>query len=780
MKINEAVAYDKQIWEDIAQIPSTGTQDRYLSLVEQTGEYHEAQVGITGLARLYAGINGLLISKQLNIDPSDIPASNPDTEMESVKVLAKEDIADQFCEPLEDWDNNPYYLEVMPISKEDISRDIDDIYKKYSQIKKDTRTLTRNLGPKKASKVINRESKYLNQIFYDQDGKHVLQLISLESINLLFQEVYTRQNDQTRQQSERDLYTEIGQNMLKSAEKYIADHADELVKNKQFLKELILEYAIGDMFGNEYFDVSEHFLLSYYSSISSPEQAVERGEAILEAVTNLYMSRLAICFRTFKLLLNGNDFFQEVPYIENLIAACESYHKPELQSRAILLSQYPMKYFYSNVGYNLSDTRNFTKLLTVKRSSQIELLNRRTKEEGMRVDPNYSEKARLFIEDREKILEVTEVYGNGSLTEEAYDQYIAMVGEPGPEFNIVFGSTNKLKQDYEENIGLTYILGDPKVGILIFNDRYSLDFVFKTDLSVEEKLDKRRKLTEQIIQMRSSLNPESSYLTEIVASLEPNEYKDKLPFVLRPSRIAIGSFSHDLSSVNGGVYLRKRTLYDNEHTSPLTDFEFSGFKTNLVLPQLSESLKHIDQYKTRFIPRRGIEVVINDQNIIKSGLSKLIIRATGINRLAVFATIHNVKRTFQIKDNHFFNKNGFQLIPDQTENSNLFSCYIMSAISAWMCRPKIETNEGVVVEGGHNSPIKGGYFSYLRIREHDGYRYKRNDVQWYLCAEEKGLDLDQENIRLMAIDPSGKKRNSTYVREHADDGEQLPPLKVYL
>ena len=108
MKINEAVAYDKQIWEDIAQIPSMGTQDRYLSLVEQTGEYHEAQVGITGLTRLYAGINGLLISKQQNIETSDIPASNPDTELESDKPLTKEDNTDQFCEPLEDWDNNPY------------------------------------------------------------------------------------------------------------------------------------------------------------------------------------------------------------------------------------------------------------------------------------------------------------------------------------------------------------------------------------------------------------------------------------------------------------------------------------------------------------------------------------------------------------------------------------------------------------------------------------------------------------------------------------------------
>lgn len=96
------------------------------------------------------------------------------------------------------------------------------------------------------------------------------------------------------------------------------------------------------------------------------------------------------------------------------------------------------------------------------------------------------------------------------------------------------------------------------------------------------------------------------------------------------------------------------------------------------------------------------------------------------------------------------------------------------------CAPKtIHTSEGIVQEG-REGPIKVGYFAFLRVRSEDGYKYRRQYDQWYLCLEEKGLDLDEESERLRQDDETGQERNFTYYREHPDDGAHLAPLRMYL
>jgi hypothetical protein len=69
-----------------------------------------------------------------------------------------------------------------------------------------------------------------------------------------------------------------------------------------------------------------------------------------------------------------------------------------------------------------------------------------------------------------------------------------------------------------------------------------------------------------------------------------------------------------------------------------------------------------------------------------------------------------------------------------------------------------------------------GHYAYLRIRE-DGRRYHFSEAQQVACLEEQGKDLAAENERLKYLDPTGRLRNSTYVRENYDPAK--PPLEVY-
>jgi hypothetical protein len=64
MKIGEAVALDKQLWEDIARIPDESIQDRYLAMAEQTSAYQEAQTVLSGFTRLGSEFGSLILARQ--------------------------------------------------------------------------------------------------------------------------------------------------------------------------------------------------------------------------------------------------------------------------------------------------------------------------------------------------------------------------------------------------------------------------------------------------------------------------------------------------------------------------------------------------------------------------------------------------------------------------------------------------------------------------------------------------------------------------------------------
>jgi len=101
---------------------------------------------------------------------------------------------------------------------------------------------------------------------------------------------------------------------------------------------------------------------------------------------------------------------------------------------------------------------------------------------------------------------------------------------------------------------------------------------------------------------------------------------------------------------------------------------------------------------------------------------------------------------------------------------------ILKLAREWMCANEINTSEGLISdENGRSANM--GHYSYLRIRESDGRRYRHSEDQAKACREEQNRNLAQESERLKPLDPTGRQRNSTYVRENYDPNK--PPLEVY-
>lgn len=101
---------------------------------------------------------------------------------------------------------------------------------------------------------------------------------------------------------------------------------------------------------------------------------------------------------------------------------------------------------------------------------------------------------------------------------------------------------------------------------------------------------------------------------------------------------------------------------------------------------------------------------------------------------------------------------------------------ILKLAKSWMCNHEVHTSEGTISEQSGNS-ANMGHFAYLRIRE-DGRRYHFSETQRLACLEEQSKDLASESERLKYLDPTGRLRNSTYVRENYDPAK--PPLEVYI
>ena len=116
---------------------------------------------------------------------------------------------------------------------------------------------------------------------------------------------------------------------------------------------------------------------------------------------------------------------------------------------------------------------------------------------------------------------------------------------------------------------------------------------------------------------------------------------------------------------------------------------------------------------------------------------------------------------------------------EEYSNSAILRIYyenlVLKYVRFWACSQEVSTNEGLVGESSPNT-ANMGHYAYLRIRE-DGRRYRHTQTQSEACLEEQGKDLATESERLKALDPTGRARNSTYVRENYDPSK--PPLEVY-
>lgn len=643
----------------------------------------------------------------------------------------------------------------------------------YINLHNNTAHQVRGLGPKKAAKIHSRAEKQAERLFLipveGEPGRfqHMVEDPTAFAFNTTALMNLHDKGELTP--AETELAKELAAKLLHSGETYVAEHADRL-KETQWLARALQLYA---------FEMTEdpnnrgpvgHLMRGYFATADTPERAVSRMESLLEAFIDSYKDEKTLILAAQSLFLFRDDFFIHVPFIENLEAASASYHKPELVDAAHQLMQVPAMLMAANLNLNEVKAKDFLRQRRVTRGSQIKAATVKTMFEGRASLDDYRAQAERYQADIYTLNEASEQVGGLSMASDgARERYMELIGgKIGPAYESLFIKPNPLIRRYEEVIGHSLFFKELLADTILLDDTYAIDIIRQPGVSPEWARLRAEALDRFVINREPSLGTLESVLADITIVPTSTNF--------RFQRIPLCNYDE---VIPGTILARRRTLFDDEHVPPLSDFDVRGFETKVPLPATAESTARIEQEKTRFVPKRGIEVVINDKLVKESGLTKLVFRSAGPNRLIAQATIHNHERTFQIKDNQFFDKRGNLLDPTQTVQSAQFAAYCMEALAEWMCRPAVETSEGTIEEG-KDGPIKGGYFAYLPVRQSDGRKYQRQDEQWYLCAEERGLDLDTESVRRSFLDPMGKMRNSTYVREHPDDGPHLAPLKIYL
>jgi hypothetical protein len=202
----------------------------------------------------------------------------------------------------------------------------------------------------------------------------------------------------------------------------------------------------------------------------------------------------------------------------------------------------------------------------------------------------------------------------------------------------------------------------------------------------------------------------------------------------------------------------------------LEEFEEVG------LHQENEGLRQVikDEQK-RFLGRRPIKFAMPPELRQMAGLISL--------RLRYNPREHDIKAVFALDDGEVELSLDRELrVLDDKKISlaypgirQYYENLVLKLAKKWMCTQEIHTSEGTVSERSGNS-ANMGHYAYLRIRE-DGRRYHFSETQRVACLEEQGKDLSKENERLKHLDPAGRLRNSTYVRENYDPAK--PPLEVY-
>lgn len=666
-----------------------------------------------------------------------------------------------------------------------------DLTLKAREINRQTHLAGKGLGQKKLSRLQGQSEKKLQKLASrppeGQDAAHIALHPALfsETLDVLI----NRSRDDAVPDGEREVCKQLGLILMASGEKYIAENADKLQNNTDFVSQMLVTVAEEMVLDSDVIGPAGHLLRGFYSSVHTPEQAVNRHNSIIKAMIegpkDTTVARVGA-----EILLFYPEFFERIDFIENYstVTALSGLGVIDDLVRVSLTQAMSMEYLRHNLGLNdpLSRYTQLEKMLSERISNRVVQIAS-AKGKGANVK-DYRQEIVREGKVLDKIIATdsgedtqpfrsylrdwfTNAVTSGEAMDEEYQPVLRRMAKN-------FQTFDELSNRYNETFGYNHF--DPaRHSVHAINGDFVLDVLWTGDLSeLPEDIGDAKKLAAGKID--DVLHAVSVYNSDPDGWMDGYQEFNKADAVLSN----FGSRPYVIDEGEGYMALvRRRTVYDDEvlSTNPLNDFVIKAFNTTEPLPTGLESKKRIEQYRKRFVPRRGVQVVINDQEVRDSGLTSLVLKSGGGNRVIVEATIHGKPRAIQIKDGVFYSAFGVKVagVGVGTEVPGYaFLDYCMHALSEWMCRPVIETSEGTIEEG-KDGPIRGGYFGYLGLKK-DGSNSNRSDKQWEFCATERNLDLDEESDRRRPLDPTGKGRNSTYYKEDPDDGEHLPPLRVYL
>lgn len=792
MEINEAKSFvDDRLrpnLEALEAMPDENMREQATNAVLESTIAQDARQAF--ISELYRSIGDLSTVKQVELVTEDekIDESQGDDKYKMALDFVN---SDTYCEPI-------FHTSLKTFtSKENIDTSTDHAQNLLDQIisiEKQAKLQSEGLGQKKLARLKSRTDAKIEKIITTPpegyEGEHIAlypYLFSgvINSISLLLNE--TIQSEGEKSEDAKFIRT-IALKLLGSGEQFLYDNADQLQQDTEFVGQLLTTYTDELSASNEYLGPAGHLLRGYFKSVNTPEKAVSRHKSIYEAMI-MYHENSLMLQNAAKVIMHFPSFFENIEHVENYLNYITFAKDNLVETKDNLDAVIAMGYQF--IIFNLSTPSN--SVIPIKRTEELTKLRRSQIEsvaDSLIEKYGYSwEEINNNSELENIILENARIEDTGSqpyrnvLRNYIYEKLLSEEISEDPEYSKIFNrliqeqsEINELVSKYLETFGYS-IFDASKHNVIAVDSDYVLDIIWDknsdtTDTEVMAKLYKQR--------MDSILRAVEAFKTDAEGWI--SKYKE-----FNKSDELLKNFGHYPYEMNLGeetdftLLLRPRNLYDDDvlMDNPLNDFVVGDFKTSEPLPSVIESKNHIDQYRTRFVPKRGVQVVISDKAVLDSGLSKLILRSGGSGRIIIEATIHGKQRLMQMKDGIFYTKYGLRVaggIASEIRGGK-FMDYCMNALSEWMCRPTMETSEGTIEEG-KDGPIKGGYFAYLPVVE--GRKYQRSDEQWSLCVEEKGLDLDEESKRREELDESGKRRNSTYVREHPDDGAHLDPLKIYL
>ncbi|HET9098567.1 MAG TPA: hypothetical protein VFN51_03030 [Candidatus Saccharimonadales bacterium] len=212
-----------------------------------------------------------------------------------------------------------------------------------------------------------------------------------------------------------------------------------------------------------------------------------------------------------------------------------------------------------------------------------------------------------------------------------------------------------------------------------------------------------------------------------------------------------------------------------DNSTPSSSFDTA----EAISKDMDEANNHLRQTireeQKRFLGRRSLKFVM-PKNLKETGLESVNLRYDPTQN-RIISSFYLDDGIVELKlDRDFYITDSGPMSFGIPTMKGYYENLILKLVKEWSCANEIDTSEGLINdENGKSANM--GHYAYLRIRETDGKKFVFSEEQARYCLEEQMRDLAKESERLKTLDPTGKQRNSTYVRENYDPSK--PPLEIY-